>query len=49
MYLLLDKKEVVQTIKNFLVMVARQFKTRVQTVRSDNGTKFMGLRPYFAA
>lgn len=38
-YLLIDKKEVAQTIKNYFVLVERQFKTPIQIVRSDNGAE----------
>ena len=44
-YLLNRKDEV---IKNFIVMVRRQFEKDVKIVRSDNGTKFMCLTKYFA-
>lgn len=47
-YLLNEKREVAQILKNFCTMVERQFKTRVQTVRNDNGTEFMCLKSYFA-
>lgn len=47
LYLLVDKKEVAQTIKYFCAMVKRQFSKCVQTVRSDNGTEFMFFRSYF--
>lgn len=43
-YLLVEKREVSGTIKKFCVMVERQFQARVQTVRSDNVSKFMCLR-----
>lgn len=48
-YLLLDKKEVEQKVKQFCVMVERQFHKSVRTVRSDNSTEFLGLKAYFAA
>lgn len=48
-YLLVEKREVSDTIKKFCVMVERQFQARVQTVRSDNGSKFKCLRSYFSA
>lgn len=48
-YLLNEKREVAQILKNFCTMVERQFKTRVQTVRNDNGTEFMCLKSDFAA
>ena len=44
-YLLNRKDEV---IKNFIVMVRRQFEKNVKIVRSDNGTEFMCLTKYFA-
>lgn len=45
-YLLGEKREVSDTIKNFLVMVERKFQTKVQTIRSGNGIEFMCLRKY---
>lgn len=48
-YLLLDKKEVEQKVKQFCVMVERHFHKSVRTVRSDNSTEFLGLKAYFAA
>jgi hypothetical protein len=46
-YLLNDKKEVSVRLRQFLIMVERQFDVCVKTVRSDNGTEFMCLGPYF--
>jgi hypothetical protein len=37
-FLLIDKKEVSQTLTNFLSMVERQYNKKVKIVRSDNGT-----------
>jgi hypothetical protein len=45
--LLNDKKEISVRLRQFLIMVERQFDVRVKTVRSDNGTEFMCLGPYF--
>lgn len=46
-YLLLEKKEVAASLKDFLKMVERQFDKKVKVVRSDNGGEFMGMKPYF--
>lgn len=45
--LLIDKKEVSRTLINFFAMVERQYNKKVQTVRSDNGTKFICMKNYF--
>lgn len=37
-YLLRDKKEVAQTMRNFFSLVDRQYDKQVKTVKSDNGT-----------
>ena len=42
-YLMRKKAKASQLVKNFCVMVQIQFKTRVQTIRSHNSTKFTGL------
>jgi len=47
LYLLIDNKEVSQTMKMFSSMVERQFNKQVKIVRSDNGTKFTCLKNYF--
>lgn len=47
--LLSEKKEVEQIVKKNCAMVERQFQKLVKTVRSDNGTEFLGLKSYFAA
>lgn len=47
LYLLVDKTEVSRCLHQFLAMVARQFNTQVKTIRSDNGTEFTCMRPYF--
>ena len=46
-YLLNKKDEVACVLKNFIVMVRRQFEKNVKIVRSDNGTEFMCLTKYF--
>ena len=46
-FLLIDKTEVVQTLKNFFAMVETQFNKRIKIVRSDNGTEFQKLTDYF--
>ena len=45
--LLVDKKDVSHTLKNFFAMIERQFNKQVQIVRSDNGTEFVCLKNYF--
>lgn len=46
-YLMLEKSEVSDLLQNFCAMSIRQFNNPVQTVRSDNGTKFLVLKKYF--
>ncbi|RDX86616.1 hypothetical protein CR513_32039, partial [Mucuna pruriens] len=46
-YILLEKREVAQTIKNFCAMIEHQLKKQVKIVKSDNGTEFTCLRSYF--
>jgi transposase InsO family protein len=46
-FLLIDKKEVSQTLTNFLSMVERQYNKKVKIVRSDNGTEFICMKKYF--
>ena len=46
-YLMLEKSEVQNLIKNFCVMSERQFGKQVKTIRTDNGTEFMVLSSYF--
>ena len=46
-YLLPTKTVVAQTIRNFVSMVHCQFHTEIKTIRSDNGTEFMCMTPYF--
>ena len=36
-YLMREKSEASQIVKDFCAMVQTQFKTRVMTIRSDNG------------
>ncbi|CAA7037263.1 unnamed protein product [Microthlaspi erraticum] len=47
-YLLQEKREVAENLKNFFKMVERQFNKKVRVVRSDNGGEFMCMKPYFA-
>ncbi|CAH9142136.1 unnamed protein product [Cuscuta epithymum] len=42
-----EKSEVSRILKQFLVLVDRQFNKRVKIVRSDNGTEFQCLKNYF--
>ena len=46
-YLLVEKSEVGNTLKNFCTMVVNQFNRKVKIVRSDNGTEFRVLKGYF--
>ncbi|CAH9142456.1 unnamed protein product [Cuscuta epithymum] len=46
-YLLRDKKEVHQYFLSFIAMVEKQFSLSVKIVRSDNGTEFKCMQPYF--
>lgn len=46
-YLLVEKSEVANTLKNFCTMVVTQFNRKVKIVRSDNGTEFRVMRGYF--
>ncbi|KAA8515038.1 hypothetical protein F0562_018176 [Nyssa sinensis] len=46
-YLLNEKYEVASILKRFIVMIQRQFKKDVKTIRSDNGSEFMCLQEYF--
>lgn len=47
-FLLIDKTEVTQFMKNFFVMVERQFNKQIKMVRTDNGTEFFGLKQFFS-
>ncbi|CAA7036695.1 unnamed protein product [Microthlaspi erraticum] len=47
LYLLTDKTEAPVHLKNFIAMAACQFQSKVQCLRSDNGTEFMSLTSYF--
>ena len=47
LYLLPNKQDVSQTIRQFISMVEKQFETSVKTVKSDNGTEFVCLTNYF--
>ncbi|CAH9071582.1 unnamed protein product [Cuscuta epithymum] len=46
-YLLRDKKEVYRFFLSFIATVEKQFEVPVKIVRSDNGTEFKCLLPYF--
>lgn len=48
-YLLKEKSETCNLIKNFCAMVENKFGLRIQKVRSDNGTEFMSscLQSYY--
>lgn len=48
-FLLTDKTQVQQTLKDFLAMVSRQFSKEVKIIRSDNGTEFTSMRKFFSA
>lgn len=43
------KNEVTYHLQNFVHMAERQFEKKVCVVRSDNGTEFMCLNPFFAS
>lgn len=47
LFLMSTKKDVTQTIKEFVAMVETQFSAIVKTLRSDNGTKFTCMSNYF--
>lgn len=47
LYLLPNKALVSQQIKDFLILIERQFSKKVKTLRSDNGTEFMCLTQFF--
>ncbi|KAK9716354.1 hypothetical protein RND81_06G227800 [Saponaria officinalis] len=46
-YLINNKTEVYSSFCSFFAMIERQFNAHVRTVRSDNGTEFKPLLPYF--
>ncbi|KAL2922825.1 Retrovirus-related Pol polyprotein from transposon TNT 1-94 [Bienertia sinuspersici] len=46
-YLLADKTEVYASFNSFFAMVKTQFEVTVKYVRSDNGTEFKPMIPYF--
>lgn len=46
-FLLVEKKEVAQTLKQFLAIVHTQFNKIVKVVCTDNRTEFTYLTPYF--
>jgi len=39
--LMRDKSDASKIVKDFCAMVQTQFKTKVKTIRSDNGTEFV--------
>lgn len=47
-YLLNRKNDVASVLKNFIVMINRQFEKNVKVIRSANGTEFTCLKGYFA-
>jgi transposase InsO family protein len=46
-YLLMDKREVSQNLKDYFSLVERQFNKQVKIFRSDNGTEFTCMKKYF--
>lgn len=46
-FLLIDKKEVLRMMLNFLAMVERKYNKQVKIIRSDNGTEFTCMENYF--
>ncbi|CAH9112797.1 unnamed protein product [Cuscuta epithymum] len=46
-FLMKEKSEVSRILKQFIMLVDRQFNKRVKIVRSDNGTEFQCLKNYF--
>lgn len=46
-YLLVDKREVSQMLRNFFALVERQYHKQVKIMRSDNGTEFTCMKKYF--
>ena len=46
-YLLLAKSEVKQVLLQFFAYTEKQFNKSIKMVRSDNGTEFMVMSPYF--
>ncbi|KAL2941173.1 Retrovirus-related Pol polyprotein from transposon RE1 [Bienertia sinuspersici] len=46
-YLLKDKTEVYSSFRSFFAMVKCQFEVSVKYVRSDNGTEFKSMLPFF--
>nr|KYP47352.1 hypothetical protein KK1_031035 [Cajanus cajan] len=43
-YLLNNKKDVSQTLMNFIALIERQYEKQVKVIRSENGTEFMCLQ-----
>ena len=48
-YLLLEKREVATSLKEFFKMVERQFGKKIKVVQSDNGGEFMCMKTYFTS
>ncbi|CAH9101689.1 unnamed protein product [Cuscuta europaea] len=46
-YLMREKNEVGQILKNFLAMAKLQFKQEGKIIRTDNGTEFQCMKKYF--
>jgi len=49
-YLVRDKSKASKIMKDFCAMVQTQFKTRVRTIRSDNGSEFISgpMKKFYA-
>ena len=47
LYLLNDKTEAPEQLRNFFALTERQFNTKVKTIRSDNGSEFVCLTNFF--
>lgn len=47
LYLIAKKHEVAGVLKDFFAVVKTQFNKTIKVIRSDNGTKFVCLKPYF--
>lgn len=48
-FLLADKTQVQQTLKDFIALATRQFDRHVKTIRSDNGTEFTSMTKFFSS
>ena len=44
---MLEKSEVANLLREFIALSERQFEKTVKTIRSDNGSEFLVLTPYF--